>query len=169
MTKTFSASIISSIFAGICLVSTLTFIVPLLTIIPASVFLESFYKDYLKTDSYYEIVPMVLKSLWGIFLFSTVSFYLYCYSSIKKNRNLKKSIFITFLILQLFILHPLVFFIDTSSNWGRASDGQFIMGIIKTFPISSFLFVVFGLVLDVLRNNNSIEINKEKKSKISNL
>ena len=89
--------------------------------------------------------------MWFIFIISVALYYVVTIIKVFRGRPVTKLSFILFLTGQLFIVHPLLFYIDTSQDWDRASDGQFILGITQTFPTSSFAFVVFGILLDLVR------------------
>lgn len=60
--------------------------------------------------------------------------------------------------IQLIIIHPMIFYLWALNNSENAGDGQFFFGAIHTFPLSSGLFVVLGLLMDFVKN-------KERPSK----
>jgi len=144
-----------SIITVICLVTTSTFIIPMLTIMPIALPLEELFsgKDYSKTSTY------VLLSLITLFIATALWFYKKLENDRKKNKELNILRLTLFFSVQLFIVHPLVFYFWATMNSGSAGDGQFIFGIIKTFPISSFSFVIFGLIIDGLINRKTLANN----------
>lgn len=161
ITEQYGGTKIGLIFTIINLLTTWTYVVPLITISPLILYLENSFRDFNNNESYYIIGPYILKMLWIIFITISAIFFSYVFVRIKYRKSISKVIFILFLILQAFIIHPLFFYIDTSQNWSRASDGQFIMGVTETFPISSFSFVFLGFILDLIRNHQDGE-NLEK-------
>lgn len=148
MTKKYSGTFIGLMFSLSSFLATWTFIFPLLTVLPLGLFLESIFKS---SGPYSVIGPYILTTLWVIFITTSAAFFLYAYVMGLRGKAIPKLSFVIFLVLQLFIVHPLVFYIDTSPDWDRASDGQFILGIANTFPTSSFAFVCFGILLDLVR------------------
>jgi hypothetical protein len=151
MKNKYSGTIIGLIFSLSSWVATWTFIIPFITVLPLSLFLEGTFKNGAHDRSYYEIGPSILKTMWFIFIISVALYYIVTILKVIRGRPVTKLSFILFLTGQLFIVHPLLFYIDTSQDWDRASDGQFIFGITQTFPTSSFAFVIFGILLDLLR------------------
>ena len=151
MTNKYSATIIGLIFSLSSAIATATFIIPFITVLPLSLFLENVFERGHHDASYSEIGASVLSALWTIFLITSILFYVLTVFKLRKQKSIKL-FFVLFLVLQLFIVHPLFFYIDTSQNWDRASDGQFIFGITETYPISSISFVIYGIILDLIRN-----------------
>jgi len=151
MTYKYSATFIGLIFSLSSAIATATFIIPFITVLPLSLFLENIFKSGNNNSSYNEIGPSILNTLWAILLVTSILFFLFAIFKLRRQKSIKL-LFILFLIMQLFIVHPLFFYIDTSQNWDRASDGQFIFGIINTYPISSISFIIYGIILDLIRN-----------------
>lgn len=152
MKKKFNATKIGIIVTVCSLISTLTFIIPLIAIMPLSNFLEYIFKSHYGNVEYSVIGECVLLTLTLIFATITFFYFLYVYLTSKQHKKIS-SITLTFLfIILFFVVHPLGHFIDTSSNWSMVKDGQFIMGVINNYPISSFSFVVFGLLTDLIQN-----------------
>lgn len=151
MTSKYAATLIGLMFSAASLLATVTFIIPFITVLPLSLILENAFKNGDNNRSYNEIGPSILNAMWIIFFVTSLLFYLYTIIKLRRGQPASTWLFTFFLILQLFIVHPLFFYIDTSQNWDRASDGQFILGIVETYPTSSFVFVVFGILLDLIR------------------
>lgn len=151
MKNKYTGTIIGLIFTLSSLAATWTYIIPFITTLPLSLILENTFTNGTNNGSYNDIGPSILKTLWFIFIVSLALYYIFTIIKVKRGRPVTKLSFILFLTGQLFIVHPLLFFIDTSQNWDRASDGQFIFGITQTFPTSSLAFVVFGILLDLVR------------------
>ena len=67
----------------------------------------------------------------------------------------KKSLHI-FFVVQFFIIHPLAFFLYSLIASEKSNDAQFIMETAYTFPISGLFFVIFGFIVDMLKNRVKI-------------
>lgn len=97
------------------------------------------------------LVLMVLTTAFGISSF-------YFFKSLIRDRNERKSVnlfkFWGYIILQLFIIHPLFFYIWALINSNHAGDGQFMFGIFETFPFSSMFFLLIGFIIDLVKNEN---------------
>jgi hypothetical protein len=97
------------------------------------------------------LVILVLTSSFGISSF-------YYFRSLIRDRNESKPVnlfkFWGYIILQLFIIHPLFFYIWALINSNHAGDGQFMFGIFETFPFSSMFFLLIGFIIDLVKNEN---------------
>ena len=154
MTGNYKATLIGMVYTVICLLTILTFIVPMLTILPLALPLELLFSKIFGDGNYSKVGNCVLLSLTIIFLGSIILFYKNFNRQLKLTHRISTQSFILFLSLQIVIIHPLVFYLNTSKDWSRASDGQFIFGITDTFPISSFAFVIFGVIVDSFKNSS---------------
>lgn len=154
MIGNYKATLIGMVYTVICLLSILTFIIPMLTILPLALPLEFFYSKIFGDGDYSKIGNCVFLSLTIILFISIILFYKDFKRQTKLTHRISSGSFIVFLSLQLIIIHPLVFYLNASKDWSRASDGQFIFGITHTFPISSFAFVIFGVIVDSFKNNS---------------
>lgn len=153
MTGNYRATLIGMIYTVICLLTILTFIVPMLTILPLALPLELVFSKIFGDRNYSKVGNSVLLSLTIIFFGCIILFYKNFKRQLNRTNRISAGSFILLLSLQLIIIHPLIFYLNTSKDWSRASDGQFIFGITETFPISSFAFVIFGVIVDTLKNN----------------
>lgn len=144
----FSGTFIGFVFSLCCFFGTWTIALPLLTILPIGI-IETFYSD--SHTNYAATGSTTIWLLWGLLIVSTLLFYGFIIFRIKRGEPVKSTKLIVFLIVQLFLVHPLFFYVKTSENWEQATDGQFIFGILETFPFSSIPFVFFGVVFDVIR------------------
>lgn len=151
MINNYTATVIGFIFSVSSWLATWTFIIPFLTVLPLSLILENGFSNTHYGNDYNIIGPLILKTIWILFLFIVIISYALWVIRIIRGKPVSKLSFSLFLTLQLFIVHPLFFYIDTSQNWNRASDGQFILGVTETFPKSSLVFIFFGILLDLLR------------------
>jgi len=151
MTNKYNATLIGTVFTVLSLLSIVTFIMPMLTILPLAMPIEIMFRKLFKSGSYDVIGIYILLTLLLVFILVTILFYMYSLRQLRKKKEINLIYFTIFLVLQLFIVHPLVFIIDTSRDWNMADDGQFIFGINLTFPISSMSFFIFGLILDTIK------------------
>ena len=151
MPEEYKGTLLGLIYTVSCLVLYYTFIIPLLLMLPLSLTLETFFSNIYKEEGYSKIGNSVMFALLAIFLTVFVFFFTYFIYQIRTTNAVKTSRFLLFLTLQLFIIHPLVFYFDLSKDWSRAEDGQFFFSINSTFQLSSIPFVFLGIVLDFLK------------------
>ena len=149
--KTYQASLVGLIITLFCVLTTLTFIVPFLTIMPLSLLLEMVWKALFPDSSYAVIGSGVLISFFLLFVLTSWLYFRAMLKRLKNGHEFNPFRFAWFLVMQLFIIHPLLFYLNTSQDWSSAGDGQFILGILYTFPVSSMAFVLLGIVTDILR------------------
>lgn len=147
----YTASIIGLLFTAIIFISSFTIVIPLLTLILPGL-LELIASSIVGDSEYKTIGISVLTSLVIIFILTT-------YASFKvlfRKNELQKKELIYYFTFQVFIIPPIFFYVETSRDWDRASDGQFFFGIIEVFLISSISFFIIGVFIDIIRN----QINK---------
>lgn len=149
----YEATKLGTAIAIFSILLTSTYIIPLLTNIPIGLSLEWIFNSMFKNSSYRVIAIGVLLSLITIFI--VVGFYYV--KQIKKDKKADKGFsrqnLFLFYITLYFIIHPLVFYIWATINAHRASDGQFVYGIVETFPISSIIFPLIGFGIDKIYNH----------------
>ena len=146
----YSGTIIGGIFTLVVFLATFTIVIPVITLIlPA--FLESILSLFIENIDYKPIgIGVIIILLLG-FIFATL---IMLRAIFLKGSNTKKTLWIYFAI-QFFIIPVIVFYLKTSSDWNKASDGQFFFGINEVFPISSLAFITIGVLVDVTRNRNN--------------
>lgn len=149
MNKKYGATLTGAVLAVFCFATTWTF-VPVLTMMPVGVPLEQLYKILFPDSGYGTVATGVLITLVLLFLIATIAFI---------DRIEKTTVFVMgwvwgYFIAQLFIIHPLVFYIWATVNAEKAGDGQFIFGIFETFPVSSVMFVFLGFFIDHIKNKS---------------
>lgn len=103
-------------------------------------------------DKYSIVSFFVLFSLTIAFGFTSFFFFKNLIKDSNENNPLNLHRFLLYFGLQLIILHPLVFSFWAFKNSSKSGDGQFIFGAIETFPISSVLFFILGILIDFLKN-----------------
>ena len=108
-----------------------------------------FFKWIFKEESYRVIGSSVIITLLSLSIFFFIVYLKNIIKGIKKqNKTSVKWLVVGFFIIQSFFIHPLFFFLDLSTDWRKASDGQALFGIVQTFPFSSLFLILFGVILD---------------------
>jgi len=160
--KSNSGLIIGAIFTGVSLLLTVTFIVPIISVSPGIIF-EAIAKKLINNEPYSNVGKLTILLLGLIFLLTLILCLMWIRKTVTKGEQISKGRIIGVMLLIYFIVHPLLFYI----YWGVAlnfrSDGQLIFRAIKSFPISSFVFVLIGLSIDKVKNKglaNSIQRNE---------
>ena len=157
MKEKYKATIIGSIITVICFLSTWTFVVPFLTILPVGLPLELLFSGIFSDANYSATSTSVLLTLIGLFILTGLWYYKKIETDKKEKYEFNTIRLIIFFTIQLFIIHPLVFYLWATMNSENAGDGQFMFGIIETFPISSFSFVIIGIFIDIFKNKELIK------------
>ncbi|MBS1635175.1 MAG: hypothetical protein JST26_04575 [Bacteroidetes bacterium] len=148
--KSYRASFIGLIFSASCFLLYYTFIVPLLIMLPLSLTLESIlsgifpYQDYSKTGQ------GVIICLAILFAILSAIYFIRIYLQLANTRSYKTTTVALYMTVMLFVVHPLVFYIDLSEDWSRAGDGQFMLSLGDTFQLSSPAFLIIGMLTDGL-------------------
>jgi hypothetical protein len=154
MPHRFALTSVGIVFTAVSLLCSLTFFLPFIIILPASGFLEVIFNAIYPND-----YPSAGRaSIATLCLIIAVIIFLF-YQAINRlekpsKQDLNFMAIKYYLILTLFI-HALGSFIHTSYNWSSASDGQFIFGIANAFPVTSFGYLILGLVMDWLRSEDA--------------
>lgn len=111
-----------------------------------------FISSYILQNADYKTVGKLTLTLVGIvFLASTSSFLIHFVKKIKTNKSFPKNRLIGYFSFQFFIAHTLLYLIFLSQNWYWTRDGQFIFSFGGYVIYSSFYFIIFGLILDVIK------------------
>lgn len=130
--------------------------IPILCSLPIALPLE-----LIGSELFDDYAMSALFVLFGLTIASGLSSY-YFFKHLIKDRQAHKPLnmlrFCGYFGFQLIILHPLIFFVWAFDNSGSSGDGQFIFGVFETFPISSGLFLIIGMVVDYVKNKeNSLQ------------
>lgn len=151
MKTKYQATLIGLTYTIVCLLSYYTFVVPMVCFLPIALPVEVFFQNIFKDQGYFKIGNSMILTFLGIFLFVSIIFFRKFIKQIKTTDTFNNTQFLAFLTLQLFIIHPLIFYIILSKNPSRDSEGLFILSVDKTFQLSSIAFVIFGIALDALK------------------
>ena len=149
----YTASIFGLLFTAILFISTFTLVIPLLTLLLPGL-LEIIVSTIIGDSEHKTILFSVISCLVIIFIITTYS----SFKVILRKKELLKKELIYYFTFQVFIIPSIFFYAETfrDGNWDRASDGQFFLGIIEVFPLSSFSFIIIGVIIDIIRNRKSI-------------
>ncbi len=155
----YKATKIGAIFTAVCLLLTLTFVVPVFSIIPGA-FIESMVKLFVDNNPYSN-VGMLSTILLGIIFIATLVVVLIKIkrasnridpTSAEKEVSISTKGIILIMLLFYLIVHPLGFYLYWWSALDFRSDGQLIMEAIRTYPISSLSFIVIGYLIDIVKD-----------------
>ncbi|MCC6372172.1 MAG: hypothetical protein IT236_14305 [Bacteroidia bacterium] len=119
--------------------------------LPVSLTLELIFKGVYPDQDYAIIGRGIIISLIILLVTISIAFLLKFNQQLREFKNYKPTQVLIYMILLQFVVHPLVFYINLSSNWSKAEDGQFILSINETFQMSSFAFLILGLLIDGLK------------------
>lgn len=146
MKQKYIVTIIGLLFSIVCFISTFTIVLPILTLLPSGI-LELIFSTIIGDKPFDKIGICIIITLTLLFIIST---YIFTKKIAVRPERIKiETIF--YFSIQVFIIPPLFFYISTSSNWEKASDGQFFFGIYETFPTSCLTFFFIGLFIDLYR------------------
>ena len=157
----YTATKIGACFTGVCLLLTLTIVIPVFSMILGSL-LEAVAKGLVDNQPYSNVGKLTILLLLIIFIVTFIIVLVRIRKTAvriskvyqKKQFSISKKKIILILFLFYFIVHPLVFYIYWGVQFDFRPDGQLVMEAIKTFPISSILFIPIGIMMDVVKDWN---------------
>ncbi|MEM7658128.1 MAG: hypothetical protein AAF399_18520 [Bacteroidota bacterium] len=147
----YAATIFGTVITIFCFATIWVFI-PAFPIFAIGLPLESMFGKVFEGSPYGVIAASVMLTLLGVFLPFTIWFFKRIR---KKQQRLDYLELLLFFSLQFLLVHPLVFYIWATMNAHQAGDGQFMLGMIETIPISSSAFIGFGLWIDAIKNRRT--------------
>lgn len=128
--------------------------IPIIAFLPIALPLELLGNELFSS---YSISALFALSI-VIIAFGLTSYYFF--KRLKKDRDEdrvpNRGRYFGYFGIQLIIIHPMIFYLWALNNSENAGDGQFIFGAIQTFPLSSGLFVVLGLLIDFVKNKETL-------------
>jgi DMSO/TMAO reductase YedYZ heme-binding membrane subunit len=151
ISKTNSGLIIGALFTVGSLLLTATFVAPIISVLPGMVF-ETIAKNYINNDPYSNVGKLTILMLTITFLLTLVLCLISIKSKTSKGEDISKGRIIAILSLMYFLVHSLGFYIYWGAVLDFRSDGQLIFSAIISYPISSFMFVFIGLLIDLVKN-----------------
>lgn len=139
--------IVGAIFTVCSFLLTFTFVVPVISVLPG-VFLEATAKKIISNNPYSNVGKLTTLLLTIVFLVEIVLILLYTHKKASEKQTVSKGKIMLFMFAFYFIVHPLGFYVYWGLFLNFRGDGQVIFAAVVSFPISSLLFVLFGLLID---------------------
>ncbi|MBK7129342.1 MAG: hypothetical protein IPM74_07480 [Crocinitomicaceae bacterium] len=149
----YNGTIIGGIFTVGSLLLTLTFIVPILSVLPGAI-TESILSSTVDNEPYSNVGKATIATLEILLISSIVVILIKARKTEFKNGHI-----IGIMAIEYFIIHALGFYIYWATSLDFRSDGQLIFGAVSSFPASSFGFVTPGILIDSVKIK---PIQKEK-------
>ena len=146
-TRSYNGLIVGGLFTGCSFLLSFNSFVPVVSVLPGA-FFELLARQLIVNEPYSrvgELTIVLLALTLGLVL-------IWALFNVRKQalvkRSLSKAKVAGILAAAYFPVHALGFYIYWGSSLGFRSDGQLIFAAINSFPLSSFAFVVIGLLLD---------------------
>jgi hypothetical protein len=138
---------IGLILSIVSALSTLTIILPMLSILPGALFEEIFSSILGKSSDHIGLATLIF--FCSFFLIEMILVI------IKVRKRAPSKFFVNVLMVaNFFIVHNLGFYLWWSGQNFRG-DGQLIFAIYKTYPMSSILFLVIGFLIDLTKKQET--------------
>jgi hypothetical protein len=151
ISKTNSGLIIGALFTVGSLLLTATFVAPIISVLPGMVF-ETIAKNYINNDPYSNVGKLTILMLTITFLLTLILCLISIKSKTSKGEEISNRRIIATLSIMYFLVHSLGFYIYWGAVLDFRSDGQLIFSAIISYPVSSFMFVFIGLLIDWVKN-----------------
>lgn len=159
MRTNYSGSLIGFVFALPGLLTLLGEDILVFSFIPIIAFLPIALPLELLGNVLFSSYSMLALFALSILIIAFVLTSFYFFKRLKKDRDedrvSNRGRYFGYFGIQLIIIHPMIFYLWALNNSENAGDGQFIFGAIHTFPLSSGLLVVLGLIMDFVKYNPS--------------
>ena len=146
--KDFNGTIIGLIFTIISLLLTFTYIIPIITIIPATL-IENIMTHFISNEPYSNIGKATIITLFLIFLISLIIIRF----KVKRKIDLPNLYVVAIMIIEFFIVHSLGFYLYWANTLNYSSDGQLLLAAVDSFPKSSLSFVFIGVFIDIVKKH----------------
>jgi hypothetical protein len=151
LSKTNRGLTIGALFTAGSLLLTATFVVPMISVLPGMLF-EAIAENCINNDPYSNVGKLTILLLVIAFLMTLILSLLSIKNKASKGEEISNGRIIGILSLMYFLVHSLGFYIYWGVFLDFRSDGQLIFGAIISYPISSFIFVFIGLLIDLVKN-----------------
>jgi hypothetical protein len=148
--KNASGSIIGIIFTVGSLLLTLTFIVPIISVLPGILF-EKISVSIISSENYSNVGRLTILLLTLSLIITLGLFLINIWKKAKAGIKISKSRVILVMAVCYLLVHPLGFYIYWGVVLDYRSDGQLIFGAVSSFPFSSFAFLIIGILIDVTK------------------
>lgn len=141
----YNGSIIGSIFTGSCILLTVTFIIPVISVLPGALL-----QALIRTVFQLELNTIQIDITLGLLLVLFIGSLAWIISS-RKGKELDNGRVVEIMFLEYVILHPLGFYILWVTYLDYSGDGQLLFAAVYSYPVSSLGFVLIGLLLDRMK------------------
>lgn len=145
----------------VSLLLTATYIVPIIAVLPGAL-VESIVSNYVNNEPYSNVGVQTILILSLIFLIALIACLVWIGRLAARQGYNEKEQIIFVMIIMFFPLHSLGFYIYWGAVLDFRSDGQLIFSAIISVPISSFVFILIGLLIDLLRNNRIANFQRKQ-------
>lgn len=146
-----NGQIIGAYFSVWSFLLTITFIVPILSMLPGAIF-EKIAGGFVENEPYSNVARLATLLLSAVFLLILALCLLVIRSMAKNGETITKGNVVFIMALLYFFIHTLGFYV----YWGIAlhyrSDGQLSFSVLMTHPISSLFFYPIGLLIDFIKD-----------------
>ena len=141
------------IFWLVSILISLTIIGPLFFIVPLSGVFNAFFSVMLENSD--ATNSAITIALLVTFTGSALVYFRYVFKQSENAQNINTGLLVFFMILQLFIIHPIGFILYTFSLGDISHEGQLGMEAGNVFPLSGFAFLVLGIINDLICNKEA--------------
>ena len=149
-TKNYSGLSVGLIFAIASLLLTATYVIPVISVLPGV--LVEFVLNRIFSISQNSQVGRLTILILSILLVLVLAFSLLNIWRTAKSGSVSKGRIVIIMCTCFFLVHSLGFYCYWGLNLDFRSDGQLLLGAVNSFPISSFAFVLIGLLIDIIKN-----------------
>lgn len=147
ITSDYNGTIIGIIFTIISLLLTLTYIIPIISVLPGTK-IESLMALIIDNDPY----STVVKSTIMVLILLMIAPLLIILLKTKKNQ-FTNALIISIMSFEYFIIHSIGFYIYWATSLNYKTDGQLIFAAVESFPVSSFGFIGIGIIVDIIKKS----------------
>ncbi|KQS91473.1 hypothetical protein [Chryseobacterium sp. Leaf394] len=156
MKRKYFAFKIGIIFTVVSLLLSLTYVVPIFSVLPATP-VEILASGLVDKNPYSNVGKLTIHLLLTVLLLFIFIVFKIIKSKAKINSD--KSGFEILFIMSIFyfIVHPLGFYFYWGVFLNFESDGQLIFSAVDSFPYSSLSFMILGLFIDKIWERNLIQ------------
>lgn len=163
LNKTYNGTLIGAIYTIISFALSFTILIPVFSIIPGAK-IESIIASIIKYDSYSIVGKATTWTLFILFIASMAIISFIIRKTTKTNNLSNEAVFVV-MAMQYFIIHALGFYLYWGIVLDYRSDGQIAFASVSSFPISSFGFIIIGLIIDLAKskplNRNTLPNNEQ--------
>ncbi len=152
MNHKYTATKIGFILSVACVFVSFTIVIPFIFSVPVADGLEPILRQFVVVEKYATVGFLIIAILFALFLISMLLYLRVIRRQVGRGRPFSRSHLVLFYTFNLFIFHPLFFYLYSSISWNSSTEVQFVFGAYKTFPVSGAVFLVLGLFVDFVKN-----------------